>query len=282
MLKIIKIIHVIQTTKILQGNRIIFLIFFLLTHCMSFSLRNMRPLGLMLKKVFSYFPHPEFIIKNSQGVWSVFPFNDGMTISADYFEEELREWPGKTNQRRIFIDIGANIGKYTLIASNIFKYSNILSIEANPVTAELLRKNINLNNLEQKVLINQVAVGSFEGEVIIQSDRHHLGGGNIVSLKDVKTISMDESFRVKLCTVDSIFEKTSLSPKDIDFIKIDIEGMEKSALEGMVSILSNMSKGSAIMIEISQNKDQVKKMLSDYGFELREKILNDYLFMKVL
>ena len=64
---------------------------------------------------------------------------------------------------------------------------------------------------------------------------------------------MDESFRVKLCTVDSILRKTSLSPKDIDFIKIDIEGMEKSALEGMVSILSNMSKGSAIMIEISQN-----------------------------
>ena len=65
-----------------------------------------------------------------------------MTISpSDYFEEELKEWPRKNKSRRIFfIDIGANIGKYTLIASNIFKYSNILSIEANPVTAELLRK----------------------------------------------------------------------------------------------------------------------------------------------
>lgn len=281
MSRLLKIVSVARTTEILQGNRLIFFFFFFLTHCMNFALRKIRPIGFLLKKVFNYLPRNEFIIKNSQGIWAVFPFNDGMTISADYFEEELREWPGKTSQRRIFIDIGANIGKYTLIAFNIFKYSNVLSIEANPVTADLLRRNINLNNLEQKTLVTQVAVGNLEGEVIIQSDRHHLGGGNVVSLDNVSDVTMDVSSRVRLCTVDSIIEKNNINPSEVDFIKIDIEGMEKNALEGMMVTLLSMPKDSAMMVEISQNEQQVIDILSSYGFKLREKILNDHLFMKV-
>lgn len=278
--KLLKILNVIRTTQILHGNKMSYFFFFFLTHCMNFTLRKIRPLGFFLKKVFVYLPTSEFIIKNSQGTWAVFPFNDGMTISADYFEEELRGWPGKVSQRRIFIDAGANIGKYTIIASNIFNYSQVLSIEPNPITADLLKRNITLNKLEHKTSVEQVAIGDTEGEVIIQSDSHHLGGANIVDVYDTGKPKKDISCNVKISTLDSIILNKKLDPSEIDFIKIDIERMEKKALEGMRVILASMPRKSGVMIEITNDRSKVIDILSNHGFRQVENIADDYLFIK--
>jgi FkbM family methyltransferase len=246
---------------------------------MNFSIRKAPSLGLALKKMFMYLPKMEFIIKNSQGVWAVAPFNDGITISSDYFEEGLRLWPGRSVNKRIFIDIGANIGKYTIVASNIFNFSHILSIEANPITVKFLRKNLSLNNLEQKTSVVEVAVGNRIGEVTIQSDVHHLGGANVVDDNNQKS-THDISCCVKMVTVDSILLDKKIDPREVDFIKIDIERMEKSALEGMTMVLLGMPIKSLIMIEITQDKREVLEILSRYGFVQVENIADDYLFIK--
>lgn len=278
-LKSKKILNTILNTKLLKGNKILYTFFFVLTYCMNFSIRKAPSLGLALKKMFMYLPKMEFIIKNSQGVWAVAPFNDGITISSDYFEEGLRLWPGRSVNKRIFIDIGANIGKYTIVASNIFNFSHILSIEANPITVKFLRKNLSLNNLEQKTSVVEVAVGNRIGEVTIQSDVHHLGGANVVDDNNQKS-THDISCCVKMVTVDSILLDKKIDPREVDFIKIDIERMEKSALEGMTMVLLGMPIKSLIMIEITQDKREVLEILSRYGFVQVENIADDYLFIK--
>ncbi len=269
-----------RTTEVKNHSKATFLLYFYLTRGMSFLLRRARPVGEVVKKVFMHLPHPEFVIKNSIGIWSVVPFNDTMTISAPYFESAFAEWPSRSASRRTFIDIGANIGRYTLLAANRHRYARILSIEANPFTFSILKKNISLNAIEDKVTAENVAAGNREGNVSIQFDTHHLGGGNV--LRPDSTTSrpvMDTKTDIHMMTIDALVAMHHLDPREVDFVKIDVEGMEVEVLEGMRGLLSGMSVGSHLMVEIS-DESRVLNLLSPLGFERIESTGDDNLFIK--
>jgi precorrin-6B methylase 2 len=59
----------------------------------------------------------------------------------------------------LFLDIGANIGSYTLLASAVCK-ARTISFEPDPKTMTLLRRNIDLNGLHGRVVLEQTAVGA--------------------------------------------------------------------------------------------------------------------------
>ena len=62
------------------------------------------------------------------------------------------------------MDIGANIGSYTLLASGVCK-ARTIAFEPDPDTMAFLRRNIDINNLHANVVLEQAAVGAEEGEV---------------------------------------------------------------------------------------------------------------------
>jgi len=64
----------------------------------------------------------------------------------------------------LFLDVGANVGSYTLLASGVCK-ARTISFEPDPQTMALLRRNIDLNGLDGRVLVEQTAVGAEDGEV---------------------------------------------------------------------------------------------------------------------
>ncbi|HRH26105.1 MAG TPA: FkbM family methyltransferase [Candidatus Paceibacterota bacterium] len=266
-------------TTVQNHNKLLFLTFFFLTKVFSFCLRKIPTLGRQLRRIRSWLPAPEFIIQNSIGTWSVRPFNDSMTISAEYFESHLASWPGKPAYKRVCIDIGANIGKYTLMAASQYGYKKILSIEANPVTFQILFKNIALNSLVQKVTAINIAAGETEGTVTIQADSHHLGGGNIVDYH-VNDAVMDTRHVVPVFRIDTLLSKQNVPTTEVDFIKIDVEGAEGEVLKGMTSTLKDMPIGSYIMIEMSRNEEAVSRVFTSNGFIKVESHSHDTLFVK--
>src|SRR5262245_60449217 len=62
------------------------------------------------------------------------------------------------------LDVGANIGSYTLLASGVCRAKTI-SFEPDPQTMALLRRNIDLNGLHEYVVLEEAAVGAEEGAV---------------------------------------------------------------------------------------------------------------------
>src|SRR4029078_426269 len=64
----------------------------------------------------------------------------------------------------LFLDIGANVGTYTLLASGVCR-AKAIAFEPDPRAAEALRRNIELNRLNERVGVHQVAVGPSEGYV---------------------------------------------------------------------------------------------------------------------
>src|SRR5687768_14085806 len=64
-----------------------------------------------------------------------------------------------------FIDVGANIGAYTLFATLVPTIQRIVAFEAIPETARELRANLALNGLQPRVEVDERAVSSAPGTV---------------------------------------------------------------------------------------------------------------------
>lgn len=278
MSKISVLSKVIKDTEVIEGGSLSFKYYFVMTHLLNAVKRHVPFLRSWCVDI-AKSNTKRFIIKNKTGVFYVRPFNDSFTISADYFEEDLRKWVGLPSDKNLFLDIGSNIGRYALIAKNNFSYKKVVCIEANPVTFEILNKNIKLNNIENDVKCLSVAVGDYEGKIKFQSDSSHLGGGKVMLTDDSET-GWDNVVEVNVKTVDSILQNENISHSDISFIKMDVEGYEINALNGMRETLAGVSNGTFLMLEISDDNTSLVGWLSEIGFVLSEKQNNDYLFIK--
>lgn len=162
------------------------------------------------------------------------------TATANYYVglqefEEMMFLLHFLSEDDLFADIGANIGGYTILASKIKKATSY-AFEPAPETLEILRKNIALNKIENKVEIFDCALGSTSGSV------------NFTSLKDsenqIVVQKSDSTVKVKICCLDELLE----TPPQL--IKIDTEGFEYNVLKGAERIISD-SRQKVILIEIN-------------------------------
>lgn len=276
--KIRQIFETVVQTKVVQGKKSGFVLYFFMTHTINLARRIFKKIPNRIYKILDK-SNKEFIIQNSIGKFAVRPFNDSFTISAPYFESELQGWVDLPSQKRIAIDIGANIGRYTLLASTA-RYQKIIAIEANPITFGVLKANIHINGLDDKVTSIQKAVGDRLGMIHFEVDKHHLGGGRVIQGEGTNPI-WETVFSVELIPVDTLLDNQHISYSEIDFVKIDVEGFEMEVLLGMQKTLATMQAGSHLMIEISSiNRDRSISLIQNSGFSLIESKNCDYLFKK--
>lgn len=129
-----------------------------------------------------------------------------------------------------FIDIGANIGQYTLLASSIVgQTGKVYSVEAVPDIYTLLNKNISSNNLRNVISYN-VALSNLEGFTSFHLG--HYGNSGAGSLKPTINTGGRE-IKVKTSTLDNLFYDLN----KIDVMKIDVEGAELLVLSGGKKLL---------------------------------------------
>jgi FkbM family methyltransferase len=124
-------------------------------------------------------------------------------------------------------------------------------------------KNIKLNELENKVISVNAAVGSVEGDLKMT---HNLDTVNHVVVSDKAS---DHLTSIKVIKLDRFFSKINY-PK---LIKIDVEGYESDVIAGMENILSS-NKLCAIIIELNGSGGR-------YGYDekiIHEKLLNHSFF----
>lgn len=127
--------------------------------------------------------------------------------------------PGDT-----FVDIGANIGQHSLFASQVIGTSGqVISFEPIPRIYEQFKKSVDINNFENIDVCN-LGCGSKEEELEIFSAEGNIGASSIV---DSSRNTSKE--KIKLATADSILAKYG----KVSFIKIDVEGYEYFALQGL-------------------------------------------------
>jgi len=154
------------------------------------------------------------------------------------------------DKNRDTIDIGANVGFFTVLFAKTLNNRKVLSIEPTNLALSRLYKNILLNQVQEKVIVFEGAASNSIGEVQIKTiegkeEFSSLGAMMHPSIATEKNYSLE---KVKASTIDDLIQRYSIDP---GFIKIDVEGVEHLVFAGAKNTLLN-------------NKPIILSELSDY------------------
>lgn len=149
-------------------------------------------------------------------------------------------------EKMTFIDIGANIGYFSLLASSIVgKNGKVIAIEPYSYNVKLLYLNKNINNFNQ---IDIIPFAATNQKGLLNYDDSAGNSGNILDLDKENINSILNSNLIYGITLDK--ELSSYKQK-IDIIKIDVEGAEYLSLNGFKNRL--LSDRPLIITELSNN-----------------------------
>jgi FkbM family methyltransferase len=151
-----------------------------------------------------------------------------LSNSAFYELDILQSIDKILTRDSIVIDIGANIGNHTVYWGKITNVKRIYSFEPVKSTFNILSRNIEINNLNQKVMIYNVGL----------SDRTSRGTVVYYLLDNIggTPVHKSDDGDIKLERIDNIKEINDEAA--IDFVKIDVEGGEKDVLNGGVEFFN--------------------------------------------
>ena len=159
----------------------------------------------------------------------------------------------------LVVDIGANHGHYSLIASGICGARSI-SIEPVKKTYDRLLMNINMNMLNN-VRVENIGLSDDDGSLYFSNN---LGSMN----KVVQIEEMDLCERVAVTTLDKLLSQK----ENPQVIKIDVEGYEKRVLLGANRVLRNYNLN-VIIIELNNSnydygyhENDILSLLNENGF----------------
>lgn len=130
----------------------------------------------------------------------------------------------------VCIDAGANIGLTALLLSLTCPDGHVFAFEAMPRTAQYLRRNIERNGIGNCTVI-ETALGATEGEVAFTDS----GAGSHAVTEAHMGAATRSTIRVPLTTLDAF--ATQRLAGGVDFIKMDVEGMEPAVIEGAARLL---------------------------------------------
>ncbi|MCW3998724.1 MAG: FkbM family methyltransferase [Candidatus Bathyarchaeota archaeon] len=164
-----------------------------------------------------------------------------------------------------FIDVGANIGCYSILVGKIVgKNGHVISIEPTPLTTQVLKYNLELNGLRNTKVIQKAAWNSKESKMFFVP-KGFFGWGTInrpkcsVSTYKVETMCLDELQGIN----------------KIDLLKIDAETAELQILKGAKNLLQ---KTKTIVLEASEDREQIISFLIKNGFKVRPLKFCSYLY----
>lgn len=213
-----------------------------------FYLRNF-PVEIGKKRLSSLisFQHQqdEFVFTNSKGL--KFYINLKEYVMKQIYLFDIYEKPYvnylssfyKDNVKNI-IDIGANIGNYTIALKYAYPTANIHSFEPNTTNYTRLIKNIELNEFKN-ITTNQLGLSDKKGVLNLYFNEKNMGAATLAQHEG------NQHEVIELETLDNYCEINSI--ENIDILKIDIEGGELNCLKGGTSILSKTKKG-VLQLEI--------------------------------
>ena len=177
--------------------------------------------------------------------------------SYGFFLSDLLD---RQNRPFSFVDVGANIGIYSLIAAQNPQCQHCYAFEPNKDVFEYLKSNIALNRLDSKIKANNLAISDKPGQLRFHVVPEHSGGGAISCDGEVAIEANDRSVFNNIAAIDA-------SPQ---IVKIDVEGHEPVVIDQLMrsDLWRNVD---TLFFEASEDRfevNPVKNRLVEAGFRL--------------
>ncbi len=161
----------------------------------------------------------------------------------------------------LFVDVGANIGVYSVLASGVAD-AQTLAFEPIPATYALLQRNLRVNGLESRVEALALGLGAQPGVL------HFTAGLDTVNHVAAASDGQETQVEVPVQTLDSVLD--GRVPR---MIKIDVEGWETEVLAGAQATLAAPGL-QVVLLELAGSgqrygfdEDLLHQKMLDLGFE---------------
>jgi FkbM family methyltransferase len=170
------------------------------------------------------------------------------------------------------LDVGAHHGAFTIIVAHELRArgwaGQVHSFEPDPVNFELLRYNVEQNQLADHVVLHPVAVSSASGEELLIGAEGENSGNTLASTGE---FAVDHSAaalirrKVRVVALDDLLAEL---PR-VDFIKMDIQGAEPLALEGASRLLARDQPILAVeAVDGWPSSQRVRELLIERGYRV--------------
>lgn len=178
--------------------------------------------------------------------FKLFDYEDSMFLIHNLKENEL------------FVDIGANVGHYSLLAAGICK-ADVFAFEPIPATVIKLEKNVSLNGLSHKIRIFNLGLGAENSNLNFTNTKGVMNSVSLGFETDIVSVEVKKLDDVLINSVPN-------------FLKIDVEGYEYFVLKGGENILKKKElKYIIIELNFSTSKfghtnEEIANLLLSYNF----------------
>ena len=196
-------------------------------------------------------------------------FMHGLIAFTGIYEEDLTKRISDIARQGegsgIFVDVGANVGYFSIIWASMSRSNRVLAFEASPRNIDILNTNVAKNGLQEKIAVHPVALGKEKGVLPFDCGPEDLTGWGGLALEESRsTISVDVE------RLDNLISESEL----IDVMKVDVEGADTWVIMGAEKLLRNKQIST---IYFEQNKTRLKQLgikeeeaaefLSSVGYE---------------
>jgi FkbM family methyltransferase len=170
----------------------------------------------------------------------------------------------------LFLDIGANVGFFSLLASRAVGHDGkVYAFEPAPKAHDALRRNLQLNGI-QNVTAIATALSDSPGRGALFLDARNNSGASSLN----RSPHSGEAVEVELDSYDRFASQNTLSMPAL--VKLDVEGAEVKVLRGMQALLSRPNPP-PVVLEVSEwslkqmgsSKDELFALMRGHGYKAR-------------
>lgn len=144
-----------------------------------------------------------------------------------------------------FVDVGANVGLFSIPAAMKVRHGRVFAFEPSLSTYELLAKNARLNNLTN-IRAMRSALGDYVGEAILKVNVAGKDGLDTIGAPTHSDCEIARTDAVPITTLDAFLSENGIT--HVDAMKIDTEGAEPLVLRGARELLAS-PEGPLILFE---------------------------------
>ena len=195
--------------------------------------------------------------------------NEVSLTDGGYEQEETEFMEGVVQPGNVFVDIGANVGYFTCLASRwVGEAGQVYAIEPDRINFRHLRRNVRTNKCTANVQAVRAAASEAEGTTVLHRSLVNCGDHRIYA--DGVDTRIGEP--VRTVAVDDF---VAAAPR-VDFVKMDVQGAETLVLDGMQQTLAANAEHIALLIEwwpygLAQSGSsavELRKRLTRHGLSL--------------
>lgn len=237
--------------------------------------------------MFSYLltKEKQYVSKTKHGFFIKVPLNDQaaaeIIFERRYSHQQTEVLIRLMDYCSAFLDIGANLGYFSLLVLSIRNNFPVVVIEPNGKLCSLINESMKVNNFHGGKVI-RAGAGKHKGQGYLNVDENRSSNAQVIQMD-----SRDEREKLEILTVDDVLKNEAQAKW---LVKIDVEGAEIDVLSGSKYALERQS---IFMLEVTQKRvDNLGEFLTNYDYtsldlsgeiikieQLRKHMTNDILLV---